>query len=68
LIAVNPNGTSQTCLCGAKVWKELSERVHTCTACGLIAPRDVVSAQLILQRARISPSSANVSEVMLSVA
>jgi hypothetical protein len=28
LIAVNPNGTSQTCLCGAKVWKELSERVH----------------------------------------
>jgi putative transposase len=67
LIAVNPNGTSQTCLCGAKVWKKLSDREHVCTACGLVEARDVVSAQVILQRARISPSFANVSEIVLSV-
>jgi putative transposase len=62
LKAVNPRGTSQTCMCGAKVWKELSDREHVCTACGLIAPRDVVSAQVILQRARMSPSNRNVAE------
>ena len=67
LTAVNPSGTSQTCLCGAKVWKTLSDREHVCTTCGLIAPRDVVSAQVILQRARISPSVANASLVELSV-
>ncbi|MEU6654600.1 zinc ribbon domain-containing protein [Streptomyces sp. NPDC046900] len=37
---------SQTCLCGAQVRKTLSDRVHTCTACGLIADRDMVSAAL----------------------
>jgi len=62
LQAVNPRGTSQTCTCGAKVWKELSDREHFCTACGLLAPRDVVSAQVILQRARMSPSNRNVAE------
>jgi len=58
LRAVNPRGTSQTCTSGTKVWKELSDREHLCTACGLTAPRDVVSAQVILQRARMSPSTA----------
>ena len=48
LQAVNPRGSSQTCTCGAKVWKELSDREHFCSACGLLAPRDVVSAQVIL--------------------
>jgi putative transposase len=62
LKTVNPCGTSQTCTCGAKVWKELSDREHLCAACGLIAPRDVVSAQVILQRARMSPSNRNVAE------
>ena len=62
LIAVNPRGTSQTCTCGAKVRKELSDREHLCTACGLLAPRDAVSAQVILQRARMSPSNRNVAE------
>jgi putative transposase len=61
LKAVNPRGTSQTCTCGAAVWKELSNREHVCTACGLVAPRDVVSAQVILQRARMSPSTRNVA-------
>ena len=61
LIQVDPRGTSQTCICGATVRKVLSEREHVCTACGLIAPRDAVSAQVILQRARISPSRHNVA-------
>jgi putative transposase len=67
LRAVNPRGTSQTCTCGTKVWKELSDREHLCTACGLTAPRDVVSAQVILQRARMSPSNRNVADLIASV-
>jgi putative transposase len=63
-IPVDPRGTSQTCLCGASVRKLLSDREHVCTACGLRAPRDHVSAQVILQRARTAPSNANVGEVM----
>jgi putative transposase len=68
LIHVNPRGTSQTCVCGASVPKRLSDREHVCTACGLIADRDHVSAQVILQRARTVPSCANESEVTLCVA
>jgi putative transposase len=67
LIAVNPAGTSQACICGASVGKLLSDREHVCTACGLIAPRDVVSAQVILQRVRIGPSNRNVEELISSV-
>jgi putative transposase len=67
-IKVDPRGTSQTCLCGAAVRKRLSDREHVCTACGLIAPRDLVSAQVILQRARTEPSCANVGEAMPCVA
>lgn len=62
LVTVDPRGTSQTCLCGARVPKRLSDREHVCTACGLVADRDHVSAQVILQRARIEPSSANVED------
>jgi putative transposase len=67
LKAVNPWGTSQTCTCGAKVWKDLSHREHLWPDCGLIAPRDVVSAQVILQRARVSPSNRNVAALIASV-
>jgi putative transposase len=67
LKSVDPRGTSQTCTCGAKVRKELSDREHVCTACGLIAKRDLVSAQVILQRARISPSNRNVASVSACV-
>jgi len=63
LIKVNPSGTSQTCICGATVRKLLSDREHVCIECGLAAPRDFVSAQVILQRARISPSNHNVEAV-----
>ena len=44
---VNPAGTSQTCLCGCHVPKDLSVRIHTCPSCGLVMPRDQVSAILI---------------------
>jgi len=47
---VNPNGTSQTCICGYKVPKDLSIRVHECPSCGLVLPRDQVSAIIIKNR------------------
>ena len=59
---------SQTCVCGAKVPKRLADREHVCIACGWMASRDHVSAQVILERARTVPSSANVGEVMPCVA
>lgn len=40
-------GNSQTCLCKAPVPKRLSERWHRCPACGLSAPRDLVSANIV---------------------
>ncbi|MFN7945974.1 MAG: transposase [Blastocatellia bacterium] len=49
VVKVDPRGTSQTCLCGARVPKTLSQRWHECESCGLSAPRDHVSAQLILR-------------------
>lgn len=60
---VNPNGTSQTCICGAKVKKKLSVRRHHCLECGLSAHRDSVSASVILSRAGHSPSGANVNRL-----
>jgi putative transposase len=48
-VQVPPHGTSQTVICGEKVPKGLGERWHRCFSCGLSAPRDVVSAQLILR-------------------
>ncbi len=49
-VLVDPKGTSQTCLCGAHVPKDLSTRVHECPVCGLVMDRDLVSAKLILER------------------
>lgn len=49
-VKVNPSGTSQECLCGVHVQKDLSVRLHQCPACGLVAPRDQVSAILIERR------------------
>lgn len=51
LIKVNPNGTSQTCICGASVKKDLSVRWHHCLSCGYKNHRDIVSAKVILSRA-----------------
>ena len=46
---VNPNGTSQTCICGAAVKKDLSVRWHRCLNCGYSEHRDIVSAKVILK-------------------
>ena len=37
---VNPAGTSQTCICGYPVPKDLSMRIHKCPSCGLVMDRD----------------------------
>lgn len=47
---VSPNGTSQTCICGYPVPKDLSVRIHSCPRCGLVLARDYVSAMLIENR------------------
>jgi putative transposase len=59
LVKVDPRGTSQTCTCSANVAKLLSQRRHDCPACGLSGDRDVISAQVILERARIERSRRN---------
>lgn len=59
-VQVNPKGTSQTCTCGAEVRKTLSDRWHSCLACGLSLDRDHVSAQVILSRAGVQPLGVNV--------
>jgi hypothetical protein len=54
---------SQHCLCGRRVAKPLSERVHACPACGLRGDRDAVSAALgayVVFANRAEPSSATV--------
>ena len=45
---VNPNYTSQTCLCGRREKKTLAVRWHHCLECGLSIHRDILSAQVIL--------------------
>ncbi len=47
---VNAKGTSQTCICGHHVPKDLSVRIHNCPKCGLVLGRDHVSAILIENR------------------
>lgn len=55
---VSPNGTSQLCSsCGLQVKKSLSVRLHICPHCGFTAPRDVVAAQVILDRGRARTAS-----------
>ena len=49
LVRVDPRGTSQTCLCGERVPKDLSQRWHECPGCGLSLRRDHVAALLILR-------------------
>jgi transposase len=54
LTLINPYAAraSQTCLCGAHTGKkQLSERTHHCSSCGLQAPRDMVSAALVRELA-----------------
>ena len=67
LLRVDPRGTSQTCPCGSKVPKTLRDRWHDCSACGLSASRDHVSAQLILSRARNGLLGLNVEDAVSCV-
>lgn len=46
-VKVDPQYTSQICICGAPNSKNLSQRWHTCLKCGLSLPRDRVSAMVI---------------------
>ncbi len=47
---VNPSNTSQICSgCGQMVSKDLSERVHRCSFCGLTLDRDLNAAINILR-------------------
>jgi transposase len=50
LIKVPPEGTSQDCsICGTKVPKRLSDRIHTCSSCHLVVDRDTNAARNILR-------------------
>ena len=53
LVRVDPNGTSQYCICGNRVEKSLAIRVHKCNKCGIEMDRDIMSAMLIKQFALI---------------
>jgi putative transposase len=57
---VDPRGTSQRCVCGANVPKDLSQRWHECQSCGLSVGRDHASALEIL-RLGLSHQSATCS-------
>jgi putative transposase len=49
IVRVNPTGTSQRCICGARVAKTLRDRWHTCLSCHLSIPRDQAAALEILR-------------------
>jgi putative transposase len=49
LVRVNPQGTSQRCICGQAVPKTLRDRWHYCPRCQLSLPRDQAAALEILR-------------------
>lgn len=56
---VHPAHTTMDCaLCGARTKHALplSERTYTCTACGVVSPRDKNSARVMLVRAGLIPA------------
>jgi len=56
---VHPAHTTMDCgRCGARAKHALplSERTYTCTACGLVSPRDKNSARVMLVRAGLDPA------------
>ncbi|MBF2066770.1 MAG: transposase [Calothrix sp. C42_A2020_038] len=44
MFSTRKTALSQTCLCGNKQRKSLSQRVHHCSVCGLNMQRDILSA------------------------
>ena len=63
---VNPAGTSQTCICGFSVPKDLSVRIQRCPSCGLVMGRDQVSAILIENRCTVGTTGINARQGYLS--
>ena len=49
---INPKNTSQVCICGYPVPKDLKVRIHACPNCGLVLGRDHVSAMVIGNRGK----------------
>ena len=49
LIKINPAFTSQTCICGHREKKSLSQRQHNCLKCGYSNHRDIVASEIILE-------------------
>lgn len=50
VVLVDPNNTTQLCSrCGQYVRKELSDRVHSCSSCGLVIDRDQNAAINIMR-------------------
>ena len=47
---INPKGTSQVCICGCSVPKDISVRIHKCPNCGHVVGRDHMSAMIIESR------------------
>jgi putative transposase len=63
VVEVDARYTSQDCpACGTRQKKSLSERIHQCSACGLVLHRDAAAAQGIL--GRMCPSDAKIGEVI----
>ncbi|MFI1282752.1 RNA-guided endonuclease InsQ/TnpB family protein [Streptomyces sp. NPDC020858] len=59
---VHPAHTTMDCgRCGARTKHALplSERTYTCTACGVVSPRDKNSARVMLVRAGLNPAGAD---------
>jgi putative transposase len=48
---IQPEFTAQTCICGAKLVKNLSRATVHCIACGRLGDRGVISSNVILQSA-----------------
>jgi len=60
-VAVDAKNTSQECSgCGAKLQKDLSVRIHSCSHCNLEIHRDLNAARNILIRAVVGPWSGRV--------
>jgi len=52
---------SQTCLCGRREKKPLSQRTHHCFDCGLVVQRDLLSAYLgMFVRPEVDPSTGEI--------
>lgn len=51
LVKEKPDFTAQTCVCGARLIKNLSQANVTCVSCGRTDDRGIISSQVILQNA-----------------